>query len=111
MVDLTLAGKEDRIRRHGAVRTVDGPCCGSGGMLMIGTEHITTGCRRNSAILRAAINPEAEIHLFGQEVNPETWAVSKSDFFMKEPTGGDADNIAFGSTCRTTGTPRSALII
>jgi type I restriction enzyme M protein len=31
-------------------------------------------------------------------VNPETWAVSKSDFFMKEPTGRDADNIAFGST-------------
>jgi type I restriction enzyme M protein len=31
-------------------------------------------------------------------VNPETWAVSKSDFFMKDPTGRDADNIAFGST-------------
>ena len=45
-----------------------------------------------------AINPEAEIHLFGQEVNPETWAVSKSDLFMKDPTGRDADNIAFGST-------------
>src|SRR5262249_43094971 len=44
------------------------------------------------------INKYAEIHLFGQEVNPETWAVSKSDFFMKDPTGRDADNIAFGST-------------
>ncbi|GIX49457.1 MAG: hypothetical protein KatS3mg131_3668 [Candidatus Tectimicrobiota bacterium] len=43
------------------------------------------------------INPEAEIHLFGQEVNPETWAVSKSDLFIKDPTGRDADNIAFGS--------------
>jgi type I restriction enzyme M protein len=31
-------------------------------------------------------------------VNPETWAVSKSDFFMKDPTGRDADHIAFGST-------------
>ena len=29
---------------------------------------------------------------------PETWAVSKSDLFMKDPTGRDADNIAFGST-------------
>ena len=31
-------------------------------------------------------------------MNPETWAVSKSDLFIKEPTGRDADNIAFGST-------------
>ena len=31
-------------------------------------------------------------------MNPETWAVSKSDLFMKEPTGRDADNIGFGST-------------
>jgi type I restriction enzyme M protein len=31
-------------------------------------------------------------------VNPETWAVSKSDLFMKDPTGRDADNIVFGST-------------
>ena len=31
-------------------------------------------------------------------MNPETWAVSKSDFFMKDPTGRDADNVAFGST-------------
>jgi hypothetical protein len=31
-------------------------------------------------------------------VNPETWAVSKSDLFMKDPTGRDADNIAYGST-------------
>jgi len=43
------------------------------------------------------INPDAEVHLFGQEVNPETWAVSKSDLFMKDPTGRDADNIEFGS--------------
>ena len=31
-------------------------------------------------------------------MNPETWAVSKSDLFMKDPTGRDADNIAFGTT-------------
>jgi type I restriction enzyme M protein len=98
MVDLMLAGDEDRIRRQGVVRTVYDPCCGSGGMLMIGKEHITAGWRRNGEILRPPINPHADIHLFGQEVNPETWAVSKSDFFMKDPTGRDADNIAFGST-------------
>ena len=37
MVDLMLAGDEDRIRREGIVCTVYDPCCGSGGMLMITT--------------------------------------------------------------------------
>jgi len=98
MVDLMLAGDEPRIRRRGVVCTVYDPCCGSGGMLTITKEHATVGLRRNGEILRSPINREAEIHLFGQEVNPETWAVSKSDLFMKDPTGRDADRIAFGST-------------
>jgi type I restriction enzyme M protein len=97
MVDLMLAGDEQRIRRQGVVCTVYDPCCGSGGMLMITKEHITVGWRRNGEVIRGPINPEAEIHLFGQEVNPETWAVSKSDLFMKDPTGRDADRIAYGS--------------
>ena len=98
MADLMLAGDEARIRRPNVVATVYDPCCGSGGMLLISKEHITIGVRKNGAILRGPINPSAEIYLFGQEVNPETWAVSKSDLFIKEPTGRDADNIAFGST-------------
>jgi type I restriction enzyme M protein len=98
MVDLMLAGDEGRIRRKGVVCTVYDPCCGSGGMLMIAKEHITVGLRKNGGLLRPAINKDAEIHLFGQEVNPETWAVSKSDLFMKDPTGRDADNITYGST-------------
>jgi len=98
MVDLMLAGDENRFRRKGAVFSVYDPCCGSGGMLMITKEHVTIGVRKNGNILRPPTNPGAEIHLFGQEVNPETWAVSKSDLFIKEPTGRDADNIAYGST-------------
>lgn len=98
MVDLMLAGDVARIRKKGVVCTVYDPCCGSGGMLMITKDHITKGLRKNGDVLRPAINPEAEIHLFGQEVNPETWAVAKSDLYMKDPTGRDADNIAYGST-------------
>jgi len=98
MVDLMLAGDETRIRTPGAVRTVYDPCCGSGGMLTITKEHVLRGVRRNGEMLRPPINADADIHLFGQEVNPETWAVSRSDLFMKDPTGRDADNIAFGST-------------
>jgi type I restriction enzyme M protein len=98
MVDLMLAGDEKGIRAKGAIRSVYDPCCGSGGMLMIAKEHVTVGLRKNGDLLRPPINSSAEIYLFGQEVNPETWAVSKSDLFMKDPTGRDADNIAYGST-------------
>lgn len=100
MASLLLAGDEDGIRRKGkgAVISVYDPCCGSGGMLLITKEHVQAGVRKNGEIIRPPVNPEADIHLFGQEVNPETWAVSKSDLFIKEPTGRDADNIAFGST-------------
>jgi type I restriction enzyme M protein len=98
MVDLMLAGDESRIRGKGVVRTVYDPCCGSGGMLLITKDHIRTGIIQQGQLVQPAINPEAELHLFGQEVNPETWAVSKSDLYMKDPTGRDADRIAYGST-------------
>jgi type I restriction enzyme M protein len=98
MADLMLAGDESSIRAKQAIRTVYDPCCGSGGMLMITKEHITVGLRKNGDLLRPPINKDAEIHLFGQEVNPETWAVSKSDLFMKDPSGRDADHITYGST-------------
>jgi type I restriction enzyme M protein len=97
MVDLMLAGDEAGLRPKGVARTVYDPCCGSGGMLLITKEHIGVGVRKNGNIISPPINKEAEIHLFGQEVNPETWAMSKSDLFMKEPKGRDADNVAFGS--------------
>jgi type I restriction enzyme M protein len=100
MASLLLAGDEDVIRRKGkgAVISVYDPCCGSGGMLLITKDHVLAGVHKNGKVIRPPVNPEADIHLFGQEVNPETWAVSKSDLFIKEPTGRDADNIAFGST-------------
>ena len=97
MVDLMLAGDEAPLRQKGVVRTVYDPCCGSGGMLMITKDHIKIGVRKNGNILSPPINQEADIRLFGQEVNPETWAMSKSDLFMKDPKGRDADNIGFGS--------------
>ena len=98
MVDLMLAGNESNISGEGVVRTIYDPCCGSGGMLTIAKEHITIGHRENGGLLTGPVNPLAEIHLYGQEVNPETWALSKSDLFMKDPTGRDADDIVFGTT-------------
>ena len=86
MVSLLLAEDREALQQNHIVRTVYDPCCGTGGMLSIAKERILE------------TNPLADIHLFGQEVNPETWAVCKSDMLMTSPQGRDAENIAFGST-------------
>lgn len=64
------------------------PACGSGGML---TEA------ENFAM---EINPKATFHLYGQEVNPETFAICKADMLIKEE---DPEKIAFGSTLSNDG--------
>ena len=98
MVDLLLAGDEERLCTKGVVLSVYDPCCGSGGMLTIAKEHINVGERREGERRGTAVNPDADIHLFGQEVNPETFAICKSDLFMKSEDGRDAENVLFGST-------------
>lgn len=92
MAELLLACDEKRIAKPGVVLTIYDPCCGSGGMLTISKDQII------GSPDRGGINPSAEVHLFGQEVNPSTFAVSKSDLFMKSSDGRDAENILFGST-------------
>jgi type I restriction enzyme M protein len=86
MVSLSLAEDKDTLSHNHVIRTVYDPCCGSGGMLTIAKERMLE------------MNPNADVHLFGQEVNPETYALCKSDLYMKSKDGRDADNIAFGST-------------
>ena len=98
MVDLLLAGDEDRLCTKGVVLSVYDPCCGSGGMLTIAKERINVGERRKGEHFGTAVNPDADIHLFGQEVNPETYAICKSDLFMKSEDGRDAEDVLFGST-------------
>ena len=100
MVDLMLAGDKPRMADQ-AIRRVYDPCCGSGGMLMIAKQHITEGRHHNGRRVVAPVNARAEINLYGQEVNPETWAIAKADVLMKDPKAQDADNIAFGSTLST----------
>ena len=98
MVDLLLAGDRRRLRTKGVVLSVYDPCCGSGGMLTIAKEHVTAGETRGGEPRAPAVNPGADIHLFGQEVNPETFAICKADLFMKSEDGRDAENVVFGST-------------
>lgn len=64
------------------------PACGSGGMLTE-AEHFAL-----------EINPKATFHLYGQESQPETFAICKADMLIKEE---DPDKIAFGSTLSNDG--------
>lgn len=87
MVDFLLAG-DDEIKKPGVNRTICDPCCGTGGMLTVAQEHILK------------MNPKANVFLFGQEVNDETFAMCKADMYMKSKDGREAENILFGSTLR-----------
>lgn len=92
MVNLVTSHDQRALKRGNVIRTVYDPCCGSGGMLTIAKERIQQ------------INPKADVHLFGQEVNPQTFAVCKSDLYIKSgEQARDADNIAFGSTLANDG--------
>jgi len=86
MVNLVLSQDQEALSHNHIVRTVYDPCCGSGGMLTIAKERI------------GELNTLADVHLYGQEVNPETFAMCKSDLYMKSQEGRDAENIKFGST-------------
>lgn len=85
MVAITVA-KDVEAQIAGIVRKVYDPCCGTGGMLTTAKEDIQK------------LNPQAEVYLYGQEVNPETFAICKSDLYMKSAAGEDAERILFGST-------------
>lgn len=84
MVNLLFSPDLDILKKQRIIKTVYDPACGSGGMLTEAKEWILE-----------SVNKTAQIEMFGQEVNPETFAVAKSDLLIK---GENADNIKFGST-------------
>ena len=74
--------------RSGTWLVYDG-ACGTGGMLTVAEETLVR--------LAAGHGKEVSVHLYGQEVNPETFAISKADLILKGE-GVEADNMAYGST-------------
>ena len=74
--------------QSGTYLVYDG-ACGTGGMLTVAEETLTQ--------LAEERGKEASIHLYGQEVNPETYAISKADLILKGE-GAEADNMQYGST-------------
>ena len=63
--------------------------CGTGGMLTIAEQALKN--------LAEAQNKNVKVHLYGQEVNEETYAIAKADLLIKGE-GDEAEHIAFDST-------------
>lgn len=83
MVNLLFIEDGAVLAKEGTVRTLFDPACGTGGMLSIGEDHLRM------------LNPKARLEVFGQELNPETYAICRSDMMLK---GQDASHITNGNS-------------
>ena len=88
MVNLLFIEDDDALSKPGVVRSLYDPTAGTGGMLSVAGEHL------------ASLNPDARLVMYGQELNPESYAICKADMLIK---GQDIANIIFGNTLSTDG--------
>ena len=75
MVNLLIAPDADTITGAHPVINILDPACGTGGMLTTAADRIRS------------INPDAEVYLFGQELNGESWAVCESEMLLRDQRG------------------------
>lgn len=94
MADLAFYPVEDQIK-DATYSCYDG-ACGTGGMLTVAQARLLK--------LAAKQSKKVSIHLFGQEINPETYAICKADMLLKGD-GEEAEHIAYGSTLSLDGNP------
>ncbi len=91
MVEILMSKDKEILKKPGIIRTVYDPACGTGGMLTVAKDHVIS-----------KIEGKAQIELFGQEINDETYAVCKSDMIIK---GENPDNIKPNSSFSHDGFP------
>ncbi|MDC0118662.1 N-6 DNA methylase [Schleiferiaceae bacterium] len=84
LVSLVFSGDKNHLEGEGILRSIFDPCCGTGGMLTIGKDWVQEN-----------ISDDVKFQLYGQELNPQTFSICKSDFLI---TGEDPDNIKLGSS-------------
>ena len=94
MADLILLPIADQIQ-SGTYLVYDG-ACGTGGMLTVAEERLRE--------LAKQLGKDVSIHLFGQEVNAETYAITKADLLLKGE-GDEAENFRLSSTLSQDGFP------
>ncbi|QKU21231.1 type I restriction-modification system subunit M [Acinetobacter lwoffii] len=80
---LVFSKDDDVLSGDGIIRTIYDPTAGTGGFLSSGSEYVYEH------------NPDAVMRVFGQELNPESYAICKADMLIK---GQDVRNIKLGNT-------------
>jgi len=83
MVNLLFIEDSKILTQDGIVKTLYDPACGTGGMLSVAEQYVKE------------LNAKADLKVFGQEINPESYAICKSDMLIK---GQNPGNIKFGNT-------------
>ena len=79
LVSILFEGDKEELSGEGKIRSVYDCCCGTGGLLTEGKNTILS-----------QINPKLKINLYGQELNPTTYSICKSDLLI---LGEDPSNI------------------
>ncbi len=92
MADLIFMPVADQIK-DATYSCYDG-CCGTGGMLTVAHDRLMK--------LAEEQGKNVSIHLFGQEIQPETYAICKADMLLKGE-GDQAEHISYGSTLSSDG--------
>ena len=90
MVNLLFEPDSEILTRRGIVQHALDPACGTGGMLSVADEYLRE------------LNPDARLEVFGQDHNPESYAVCGSDMLIK---GQNIEHIVFGSSFTEDGFP------
>jgi len=80
---LVFMEDDDALVEDGIIRTIYDPTAGTGGFLSSGMEYVLE------------LNPKAVMRAFGQELNPESYAICKADMLIK---GQDVSRIKLGNT-------------
>ncbi|RKH35604.1 type I restriction-modification system subunit M [Corallococcus sicarius] len=88
MVNLIFIEDDDALSKPGIVRHLYDPTAGTGGMLSVAEEHL------------AGLSHGGRLVMYGQELNPESYAICKADMLIK---GQDVANIIFGNTLSADG--------
>ncbi len=88
MVNLLFIEDDDALTKPGVVRSMYDPTAGTGGMLSVADEHLTSH------------NSDARLVMYGQELNAESYAICKADMLIK---GQDVANIILGNTLSNDG--------
>ena len=83
MTDLLVAEEKDILMEEGVAKTVYDMTMGTSQMLTCMTERLTQ------------LDADADVTVFGQELNPETYAIAKADMLIR---GGNSDNMRKGNT-------------